>query len=75
MSKRLCVIQLHYTDFQFAIEKFNPIKKLKDSNIFDEIILICPDMNENKKLENYHNIPKTKLIIPCKIFLECYYWI
>jgi len=47
------MIQMHYSDFQFPILKYNPIKKIKASNLFDQIVLVCPDMKENAIVEKF----------------------
>jgi spore coat polysaccharide biosynthesis protein SpsF len=52
-SNVLCLIQIHYSDFQFRIREFNPIKKLKNSGIFKDIILICPDVAENEFIKDF----------------------
>lgn len=52
-KRRICLIQMHYIDLEFSLEKYNPIRILKSANIFDEIVLICPNMEENKIIEPF----------------------
>lgn len=52
-EKKLCVIQMTYTDVTPHIKEYNAIKKIKSSNIFDYIILAVPDIKENRVLNEF----------------------
>ena len=48
---KVCFIQCHFTDEFFLLEKFrNPILKLKESRIFDKIVLGVADIAENHEV-------------------------
>jgi ubiquinone/menaquinone biosynthesis C-methylase UbiE/spore coat polysaccharide biosynthesis protein SpsF (cytidylyltransferase family) len=48
---KVCFIQCHYTDESFLLDKTqNPISKLKESNVFDNIVLGVADIDENHEV-------------------------
>ena len=50
---RVCFIQCHYTDEYFFLEsERNPIKKLKESKVFSNIVLGVADIAENREIFN-----------------------
>ncbi len=42
------LIQAHYTDEKFFKKKYNPLKELRKSEVFDEVILCVADIPENR---------------------------
>ncbi len=53
MKKRACFIQMHYTDITDNLKRFNPLKKIKSSKLFDEVVIAAADIEENKVLEEW----------------------
>ena len=49
-NKRLCIIQMHYTDITEYLKDYNAVKKIIESNIFDDIIIAAADIPENECL-------------------------
>lgn len=52
-SKKICVFQMHHTDIVPPAEEFNPVIKIKNSGLFDHVVLAVPDMEENRHLKEY----------------------
>ncbi len=53
MKKRACFIQMHYTDITDNLKRYNPLKKIKNSELFDEVVIAAADVKENKVLEEW----------------------
>lgn len=53
VKKKLCVFQINYNDKNRDLDTFNPIPKIKQSKVFDHIVLAAPNLEENKFLEGY----------------------
>ena len=50
MNKRLCIIQMHYTDISNKLSKYNSVSKIIKSDIFDDIVIAAADIKENRCL-------------------------
>ena len=53
MKKRACFIQMHYTDITDNLKRYNPLEKIKNSELFDEVVIAAADVKENKVLEEW----------------------
>ena len=53
MKKRLCIIQMHYTDITEYLNNYNAVDKIVNSDIFDKIIIAAADIKENQCLINW----------------------
>ena len=51
--KKLCVVQMHYTDLTENLKNYNCVEKLVKSNIFDKVVIAAADINQNSILKNY----------------------
>ena len=51
--KRLCIFQMHHTDIGKRLKDYNAVKKIKQSNIFDDVVIAAADLPENQCLEKY----------------------
>ena len=49
-NKRLCIIQMHYTDITEHLNQYNIIDKITSGEIFDEIVIAAADIKENQCL-------------------------
>ena len=52
-KKRICIFQMHYTDIGKNLKDYNAVEKIKQSNIFDDVIIAAADLPENRCLEEY----------------------
>ena len=53
--KRLCVFQIHHTDVSEHLVDCNAVVKIRDSGIFDHVVLAAPDLPENRILVEWAN--------------------
>jgi len=44
---------MHYTDIIENIKKYNAVEKIKQSGIFDDVVIAAADIPENRLLEEY----------------------
>ena len=44
---------MHYTDITDNLKRYNPLKKIKNSELFDEVVIAAADVKENKVLEEW----------------------
>jgi ubiquinone/menaquinone biosynthesis C-methylase UbiE len=63
MSNIICIIQINHTDLENYNLKYNCIEKLRDSDLFDFIVLAAPDINENFILRDYAKEKGLKLFL------------
>lgn len=52
-KKRICIFQMHYTDIGKSLKDYNAVEKIKESNIFDDVVIAAADLPENRLLEEY----------------------
>ncbi len=53
-NRHICFIQIHYTDLKLHEDPdHNLLKKIKQSMLFDEIILAAANIEENKVLRKF----------------------
>lgn len=60
MTKKLCAIQMSISDITDGLTEFNSVVKLKESNLFDEVVIVAPDIPSTDELTSYStlwNIP------------------
>ncbi len=50
MLKAGTLVQMHYTDLDFAVKNHNPFEKLKKSKVLDKIVIIAPAWQKNEIL-------------------------
>ena len=50
MKKRICIFQMHYTDITEHLIKYNAVDKIIESSIFDEVVIVAADIDENQCL-------------------------
>lgn len=53
MNKKICTIQINYTDLENFDANYNCIAKLKESGIFDKVVLAAPDIEKNLVLADF----------------------
>ena len=53
MKKRICIIQMHYTDITEYLNNYNAVDKIVNSDIFDKIVIAAADIKENQCLINW----------------------
>jgi len=53
MNKRICIIQMHYTDITKKLLSYNSVERIVKSNIFDDIVIAAADISKNKCLIEY----------------------
>jgi len=59
MNKKICIVQINYTDFENFNMNYNNINILKESKLFENIVLAAPDIKKNKIVVDFaikHNI-------------------
>ena len=54
-SNRLCVFQMHHSDMSEHLTNYNAVVKVRDSGLFDRIVLAVPDLPENRPLIEWAN--------------------
>ncbi|MCW8916119.1 MAG: methyltransferase domain-containing protein [Magnetovibrio sp.] len=53
MHKRLCAIQMHYTDIFPGLKENNCVSTMIQSGLFDDVVIVAADVEQNKVLQNY----------------------
>ncbi len=53
MNKRLCAIQMHYTDIFPGLNENNCVSALRQSGLFDDIVVVAADVVQNETLRDY----------------------
>lgn len=53
MNKRVCIIQMHYTDITEYLFSYNSVEKILSSNIFDDVVIAAADIPKNECLKDY----------------------
>lgn len=51
--RRLCALQMHHTDARPALLQTSAVPGLRDSGLFDDVVLCVADVPENDVLEEY----------------------
>ena len=52
-AQKLCVFQMHHTDITEALAANNAIDAIRDSGVFDAMVIACADVPENQKLRTW----------------------
>ena len=50
MRGRLCALQMHHTDVVPALARYNAVERLRDSGLFERVVLAAADVPENDVL-------------------------
>jgi spore coat polysaccharide biosynthesis protein SpsF (cytidylyltransferase family) len=50
MRGRLCALQMHHTDVVPALGRYNAVERLRDSGLFERVVLAAADVSENDVL-------------------------
>jgi SAM-dependent methyltransferase len=52
-TRRLCVFQMHHSDAEEKLLELNGVVKVRDSGLFDRVVLAVADLPENRCLERW----------------------
>lgn len=60
-GRRLCVFQMHHTDADERLLSCSAVPKVKESGLFDEVVLAVADVPENRVLERWADVWKVPI--------------